>query len=335
VSEPDDVTSIALAEPASRPLSGELTSAVESLRRDAVPPNTARAYASARKLFVRWCEAEGQVPLPASADTLEAYVAHLEQAGARVSSIRVAMSGIHAGHVKMRAQSARHDDRVQKAIRAVARRQADIPPRQRAAITPDILRKIVAALPDRLLGVRDRAAILVCWATAMRRSELVSLRVEHFKWAPEGVTVTVRRGESGAGTKTDQEGRGRVVALYPSKEEALCPVRSLERWLRESGITSGPVFREVNRHGQVGATALKGDTFRRVVRRACSQAGIDEQPFGAHSLRAGLITTAAKAGRSLDEIARTSGHKDINTLRLYIRDVEALSNGVAKGLLDE
>jgi integrase len=329
VSEPDNVTALALTEPTSRPLSGELASAVESLRRDAVPPNTARAYASARKLFVRWCEAEGQVPLPASAETLEAYVAHLEKGGARASSIRVALSGIHAGHVKMRAQSARHDDRVQKALRAVARRQADTPARQRAAITPDILRKMVAALPDRLLGVRDRAALLVCWATAMRRSELGDLVVDDIKRAPEGVTLTIRR------SKTDQEGRGRVVALYPSKEEALCPVRSLERWLREANITSGPVFREVNRHGQVGSTALRGDTFRWIVQRACSQAGIDEQPFGAHSLRAGLITTAAKAGRSLDEIARTSGHKDINTLRLYIRDVEALSNGVAKGLLDE
>ena len=92
-----------------------------------------------------------------------------------------------------------------------------------------------------MLGVRDRALLLVGFAGAFRRSELVSLNVRDLKFTNDGLTVTLRR------SKTDQEGSGRKVGIPYGSSPETCPVRSLRAWLEASGIESGPVFRPINR----------------------------------------------------------------------------------------
>src|SRR5438309_715945 len=70
------------------------------------------------------------------------------------------------------------------------------------AVTADI-RTMVDHLPAGPLGVRDRALLLLGFAGAFRRAELVGLNVEDVAFTSEGATVTIRR------SKTDQEGAGR------------------------------------------------------------------------------------------------------------------------------
>jgi integrase len=104
--------------------------------------------------------------------------------------------------------------------------------------------------PTSLIGVRDRALLLVGFAGAFRRSELVSLDVADIAFNADGLVVQVRR------SKTDQEGEGRKVGLPFGSNPLTCPVRSLRAWLDMAGIVSGPIFRPVDRHGNLGTQRL-------------------------------------------------------------------------------
>jgi integrase len=108
----------------------------------------------------------------------------------------------------------------------------------------EYLRLMVRAMPDSLLGSRDRALLLIGFAGAFRRSELVSLDVEDLAFEREGVVVTLRR------SKTDPVGQGRKIGI-PLGSGKTCPVRALERWMEASRIEEGPLFRPVTRHSHV------------------------------------------------------------------------------------
>ena len=160
-----------------------------------------------------------------------------------------------------------------------------------AAKTPVLIedvRAMMANLPDRLLGVRDRALLLVGFAGGFRRSELVSLNIRDLKFNNDGLTVTLRR------SKTDQEASGRKVGLPYGSSLETCPVRSLRAWLEASEIESGPVFRPINRHGQIPPTRLSDRAVALIVKRAAKAAGKDPAEFAGHSLRSGLATAARR-----------------------------------------
>jgi hypothetical protein len=145
-----------------------------------------------------------------------------------------------------------------------------------------------------LHGARDRALLLLGWAGGFRRSALVSLDVADLLFSPaEGIAVTLRR------DKTDQEGRGRVLAIPFGSAAEVCPVRSVRAWLDAAGVSEGPIFRAVNRHGRAGAARLSDRAVALVVQSAAAAIGLDVSTFAGHSLRAGFATSAARGqGRS-------------------------------------
>jgi integrase len=121
-------------------------------------------------------------------------------------------------------------------------------------------------------------------------------------------------------SKTDQAGEGRKVGIPPGEEQATCPVAALGQWRAAAGIASGALFRGMNRHGQVLDRRLSGEGVALVVKRAMEKLGCRPSEFAGHSLRAGLATAAAAAGKSEPAIMRQTGHRCLSTLRRYIRD---------------
>jgi integrase len=303
-----------------------------ALRSRAMPDTTRATYRSHWKSFRAWCATKGLESCPASATTLCRYLLYLDRdQGRAVSTARVALAAIHLAHLKKDAESARYAQSVKEALKGIARSQAGRPLAQRAALTTDLLKKVLAVHPPDLTGARDRAILLVGFACALRRSELVKLEFKHIKIPQDAATIFVQS------SKTDQEGRGAFVPMYRSKLEELCPVSALAKWLgclASAGVSEGPIFRKVEADGRIGARALHAGAVYNLVKGSCRAAGIDPKLFGAHSLRAGFITSAYKAGRSLENIAGTSRHVRLDTVRNYIRDVEALKNGAGRGLLD-
>jgi integrase len=179
----------------------------------------------------------------------------------------------------------------------------------------DDIRKIVAAVPGNLLGLRDRALMLIGFSGAFRRSELASgLEVEDLTFSATGLYIRVCR------SKTDQEGQGRSVAIPFGESPETCPVRALRAWLDEARITAGQVFRAVNRHGYVAAHVLSSRSVAKILKRAATRAGINAASIAGHSLRAGMVTQAALNGADERDIAKTTGHHSVTMVRRYIRD---------------
>jgi len=143
--------------------------------------------------------------------------------------------------------------------------------------------------------------LLIGFAGAFRRSELVSLDVDDAQFTQDGLVVTLRR------SKTDQEGAGRKVGLPYGSHPITCPVRALRAWLENASITRGPIFRYVDRHGNVGPHRLTDQVVALVVKRCAMNAGLDAARYAGHSLRAGLATAAAEADVSERSIMAQTG----------------------------
>jgi integrase len=167
--------------------------------------------------------------------------------------------------------------------------------------------------PLRLTGLRDRALILLGFAGGFRRSELVGLQHAHVRFVSQGVEAFLER------SKTDQEQQGHIKMIAYGSDPATCPVRAVKDWLDLSGILKGPVFRPINRHGQLGARALTGHAVAVIVKRAAAEAGLPTPELSGHSLRAGFVTAAASGGADYPSIMDQTGHASLNTVHGYNR----------------
>src|ERR1700682_1115276 len=148
-----------------------------------------------------------------------------------------------------------------RSARRLTRRTRPSPPRCGAMVE--------TLSPTSLIGVRDRALLLVGFAGAFRRSEVVSLDVADVTFGGDGLVVQLRR------SKTDQEGEGRKVGLPFGSNPLTCPVRSLRAWLTAAAITGGPIFRPVDRHANIAVTRLTDQSVALVVKRCAKAAGLD------------------------------------------------------------
>jgi integrase len=160
--------------------------------------------------------------------------------------------------------------------------------------------------------LRDRALLTLGWMGAFRRSELVALRVEDVTRTPEGLVVRVRC------SKNDPKGRGGEKGIPRASRPSLCPVRALSAWLDAAGITTGALFRQVDRFGRVGEGALNDRTVARIVQRVAAAAGLDPRTVAGHSLRSGFITSAARKGRSAHAIMRLTLQRSEKTVHGYV-----------------
>ena len=201
-----------------------------------------------------------------------------------------------------------------RTLLAGIRRAKGTAPGAKAATLIEDIRGMVAALPAGLLGKRDRALLLVGFAGAFRRSELVGLDREDLQFTRDGLVLTLRR------SKTDQEGQHRKVAVPYGSSPETCPVRALQAWLDAVGGSTGIVFRRLNRHGHILPGRLSDKAVARAVKTYAAAAGLDAANYSGHSLRAGLATSAAIGGASERSIMAQTGHRSTTMVRRYIRE---------------
>ena len=274
--------------------------------------NTTRAYRTGWAQFTAWCDEHGVTALPAGAETVACFVADLARV-AKPATIDARLAAISAAHRAAGHDSPTKEEAVRLVRRGVRRPLGTAPRRVRPVTVPE-LRRMIEELGIDAAGYRDHALLLLGFAGALRRSELVGLDVADFTEGTDGFTVRLRR------SKTDQEGAGRTVGIPYGTNSATCPVRAWRAWLELSGITEGPAFRSVDRHGRIGATRLTGQAVALVLKRHATRTGLDPAAVAGHSLRAGLATSAAAAGVPERVIAATTGHKGTAMLRKYIRE---------------
>jgi integrase len=325
---------------------GYLVSQAEAYIGAARASNTVRGYESDWRHFTAWCARHHAPPLPADPRLVALYLTSLAdgrrdgtvwiELPRRVTTLDRRLSAIRHFHRAAGHELDTHDPVLRDTWRGI-RRTLGNAPRGKAPTVTEFLRAMVDTLPLSPSGVRDRALLLVGFAGAFRRSELVAIDHAHCARHRDGIIITIPF------SKTDQEGHAEEVGLPYGAHPETCPVRALTDWLALAAITHGPVFRPITRHSHIAPTRLTDRGVALVIKRAVAAArdaalargnsalaeSLDPARYAGHSLRAGFITSAAAAGVSESDIMRQSRHKRGDTLRKYIRHATVFRQNAA------
>jgi integrase len=298
---------------------------------------TWKAYSCDWADFMQWCERHGYPALPTTPTVIRAYLHALAEGGYvtrsgqrrqyKASTIQRRLATITQRH-KTAGWPSPCEDPTVRAVWAGIRRQLGaqgrVAPRAAKPITLDMLRAMLAVLDDgRLVHVRDRVILLFGFAQGLRRSELVGLDAEDVEDTPDGLLVILKR------SKTDQEARGRVIGFPFGTRRETCPVRAWQQWIQVSGITAGPLFRSIDRHGNIRTERLAAQAVERIVRRTAQVAGLDAERLSGHSLRAGHVTVARQGGAPIESIKAATGHTSDAMVGRYFRAADVWTNNSA------
>jgi integrase len=290
--------------------------------------NTRRAYTADWQHYSAWCRRQALDPLPPVPQTIGLYITACAagQAGPRpdaVSTIERRLSAL-SWQFRQRGLVFDRQDRHVATVLAGIRRTHGRPPVKKEAVLPaDMIAMLETFDRGTLRGLRDRAMLLIGFAGAMRRSEVVGLDVgpeqteDGTGWVEilkDGMVVTLR---GKTGWREIEVGRG--------SSDATCPVVALQTWLKLARIGHGPLFRRVREGGKdVGPDRLTDKQVARLVKAAALAAGVRadlpegdrEGKFAGHSLRAGLASSA-----EVDEryVQKQLGHASAEQTRGYQR----------------
>ena len=279
--------------------------------------NTRKTYVSQWRAFEMWCKANGLPALPAEAVTLSAYMEHLYDRGKQRSTIDIARAAIKWHHLDAGYSNPFSDAELVKMYGGLIRTLADegrTTPHVKPTINLEDLRAMSRACGDTLIGLRDRALVLVAYAGWMRRAEPLKLRVEAMEWHADYVRCWL------GATKTDQTGAANEYITVPKiDDDDLCGYRALRAWLDAAGITSGAVFVKIT-YGKLSHVPLARDNYiNEIVERAAKRAGLDAGRIAPHrAFRASPITAAAHADENPALISKRARHKSFETTKKYI-----------------
>lgn len=286
--------------------------------------NTKRAYRNDWTQFSEWCEKNGFHDLPADPETIVYYITFLGKT-LKASSIKRKMTAISQRHETAGYPSPTKTALV-KGVWDGIQRSIGIKEEGKDALWLDELRQMIQNIPqEKVIDVRNRALLVIGWAGALRRSELVQLNVEDISITRDGLILHLNK------SKTDQKGEGQDVALPYGSNPLTCPVRSLEDWLGASGLSEGPLFRRIDRHGNI-LGRMTPQSVRLIVKSCCEEVGLDPSRYGAHSLRSGFCSTAAKAGKPEHQIMKQTRHKRSDSLQRYIKKANLFDDNAASGI---
>ena len=288
-----------------------LSAQVNHYTQVALADNTHRSY----KADLAHFRAHGGT-IPTTAIKLAEYLARFADTLA-VATLQHRLIAIHRAHLEAGHTSPAMDSLVKRTMQGIRRTKGTAQRRVKALVKDDIIELVLTAEKQKpMKAARDAALILVGFAGAFRRSELVSIRKEDITALDHGIEIHIRR------TKTQQE-KGHTVFI-PCAKSSRCPVKALEQWLKLSGIEQGPVFRAINRHDQIACgKALTPQSVALVLKETTSLAKNIEaaKSVAGHSLRAGYCTEAASVGIATHTIMEQTGHRSSTTLVKYIRPI--------------
>jgi integrase len=257
----------------------EFSTTVRDFVSSSIPASTKRAYASDLASYTA-----SRRQIPSSPHDVAEYFA--EKAGIyAVATLRRHIAATSKAHRAIGARDPVKSELIASTMRAI-RRTFGVAQRQAEALLRDDLVAMVDKLGNRPKDVRDRALLLLGFATAMRRSELAALDVADLEFVVKGMLLTIRR------SKTDQEAPGRTIAV-PFGRTRHCPVAALKEWLKLAERQEGPIVVYTAKHGNLSSWRISGEAMSYVVKTRVAAAGYDPALYSSHSLRAGFATSAA------------------------------------------
>jgi len=319
-----------------------LARAAQELLREGASANTRRSYAAAYRYWQAWHRARWQqeLALPLSVDVVAQFIVdHVARTQAHgfkselPSAVeeRMRSEGVKAApgipalstvvhrvavlsrlHEAQRLPNPCRDPAIRALLSAARRAQAKrgLHARKKDALTREHLEALLATCDQSLAGKRDRALLLFAWASGGRRrsevaeAELAALR----RLGPKSYVYELRV------SKTNAAGSERAENFKPIQGRA---ARALADWLDASGLKEGRIFRRIDRAGRLGPS-LSSTAVANLVKKRCASAGLSGD-FGAHSLRSGFVTEAARQSVPLAETMAMTGHRSVASVLGYFR----------------
>ncbi|OQW99748.1 MAG: hypothetical protein BWK73_49885 [Thiothrix lacustris] len=291
---------------------------------EATSSATRRAYRVDVQIFATWCEERGVLAIPATAMTIADFLASQAQEGISPSTLNRRIAAIRYAHEAAGYETPTTNKLVSITLKGI-RRSNRVRTRKKAAATIDKLYQMIAHCNTKTLqGKRDKLILILGFAGAFRRSELVALTVADIQEVPDGLKVLIQK------SKTDQEGAGHTIAILNGR---LNVVGVLQDYLKTANLTEGSIFRPITKYGKIRKQTLTDRSIADIVKRYATAAGLNAEDFSAHSLRSGFITTAAEAGANLFKIMDISRHKSVQTVQGYVRNAELFKNHAGNSFL--
>lgn len=329
-----------------------LNNSVPEPLRDFIRAGRARAtllaYKSDCAIFAAWCADRGYQAFPADPMTVALFLTEQAQAGIAAVTISRRLAAIRHAHRAM--GIAVPDSPALTAAVSGIRRTLGVRSHGKTPLVVELAKQTLLAIGDSFIDKRDRSLLALGWSGALRRSELVALTVADVEFCPEGLRVTIAR------SKGDKEGAGQTIAVLAGSTPALCPAAALRAWLMASvpqmfeqskkpfdfaglqeppasnDLRALPIYRRISKSGVIG-DALRPAAVNAILKARLKAAGIDPAAFGAHSLRSGVLTSAAANGANIFRMIDLSRHKDVKTVQKYVREADAFKDHPARGLL--
>jgi integrase len=236
-----------------------------------LPENTRRVYAGQWRQFAAWCAARCSLALPARPRLVALYLAALARERLAPSTLRTACQAIAKAH-ELSGHPAPTGAPIVVAWRRRLAAEGAHEERQAAPLTAEQIRAIVAAMDDDLIDLRDRALVLVGYASRLRRADLVRLDVADVLAVEAALELVVP---------------ARRIILRPGRDPITCPVRAVRSWIEAAALPAdGPLFVGINRWGQLGGR-LSDRAVGLIVQARAREAGLTLKGISADSLHVG------------------------------------------------
>ncbi len=282
---------------------------------NALSCNTRIAYKNDMAHFQAW---GGKVP--SSPETIAAYLTtHAESLS--IATLQRRLISISKAHTMRGCSDPVKSDLVKLTMRGI-RRMHGKPQTQVAALLKDDLIVMLSHISDTIKGKRDCALLLLGFCGALRRSEVIAVKIEDLEFTPQGIVLTIPK------SKTDQAGNGRKIGI-PKGRGRVCPVEYVTDYVIHSGLVSGALFRSITKGGIISNYGLSDRAVADIIKYYAAKSGLDSKKYSGHSLRAGLATSAAQHGISSWKIKEQTGHKSDAMLGRYIRTGDLFNNNAA------
>jgi integrase len=281
---------------------------------------TYRSYNTSLRTLKRIAKIIGEKAFPTTPTFLAKYVAYLGDHDYAHSTIITHLAAIQAvARALDRGIDCGRDYVVKRVLQGVARINGKDAEHPKRAWLPDHTRAALPYFEDLALlnpvkAARNLSVLTMGNGSAMRCHSFTDLNLCDVEFFPQGMLLTLYR------TKTRQDaGDVHKIEITRIRDERICPVVTLLRYIDVGRLESGPVYRRVYSSGRVGTDALGGSSIRKIVAETASKIGLDAREFGAHSLRAGMITAGTEAGVATEALMAVSDHRKVQTLLKYVR----------------
>lgn len=301
-------------------------------------PNTQRALAADWRAWRSWCTTHSRAAFPASpTDVVDYILAHsppLQHTASgelvmnleattptlrRASTVTRWLASLSILHRIADRSDPTRDEDVRAARRAVTRGRNT--PEQKAPLRWTDIHNALTQLGNDLRDLRAKALIAVAYCTLARRAELTALRVQDVTFGPDA---------DGAVTLRTKGGDYKERYLAPEARTAL------ERWLKAAQITTGPIFRRLQRNGHVGPRAVTSAEVARTFKRIALLIDLDPtrppSRISAHSTRIGAAQDLTAAGAALPEIMLAGGWKSPQMPAHYARKLDTRQGAMRRWL---